>query len=371
VSSNSTTQNSSGTIDACFKGRLGEFQLDMEFSIPAQGITALFGPSGCGKTSVLRCIAGLNHLPGGQLSIHGDVWQAQNAFLPTHKRPVGYVFQEANLFNHLSVRDNLLFGYKRSRNRNNAPKLDEIIKLLGLEKLLSRSPLNLSGGERQRVAIGRALMSSPEILLMDEPLAALDRFSKNEILPYLERLHDHLAIPVLYVSHDIAEVERLADQMILLDSGQIRAIGPLENLLSNPELPLARLPDAAMVMEARVIDFDEEYGLTTMAVLGGELITVGKVGPLHSRHRLRISASDVGLCRTRAPQGSSILNGPVARITGVLQNQPHQMTVFLNLGMDGQGAGLIARITRKSWDSLELQQGDTVHALIKGVALAK
>jgi len=359
------------TIRAEFKGQLGQFSLDVTFSIPSKGITAFFGPSGCGKSSVLRCVAGLNHLPSGQLSINDQSWQSKDLYIPTYKRAIGYVFQDADLFHHLSVKENLLFGYKRSHNKKNVPNLDEIIELLGLAGLLQRSTQTLSGGERQRVAIGRALMSGPEILLMDEPLAALDQFNKDEILPYLEKMHEHLAIPVLYVSHDLSEIERLADYMILMDKGRVQASGPLEQLLANPDLPLARMPDAAMVVTGRVVAYDEDYELTTMAVLGGELIVSGKVGQLHSLHRLRIAASDISLCRTRAPGGSSILNGPMAKIAGAIQSQAHQMTVFLNLGKDGQGAGLVARITRKSWDKLELKKGDVIHALIKGVALAK
>jgi molybdate transport system ATP-binding protein len=357
------------TIDARFRGRYGEFELNVAFSIPAKGITALFGQSGCGKTTVLRCIAGLNRMKEGSLIINGECWQDEKLFLSPHKRPVGYVFQEANLFAHLSVRGNLDYGYKRSNTRDGSPDFDEIVELLGLQGLLDRSPERLSGGERQRVAIGRALMSGPRLLLMDEPLAALDRFSKNEILPYLERLHDHLAIPVLYVSHDIAEVERLADQMLLLDRGRVQAVGPLADLLSDPALPMARMPDASVMMEGVVTAYDEEYNLSTLTVMGGKLIVAGNIGQQGSLHRLRIGASDVGLCRTRAPEGSSILNGLQARISWSETNDAHQVTVFLNLGRHGEGAGLLARITRKSWDTLQLKQGDVVHALIKGVAL--
>ncbi len=357
------------TIDAHFRGQHGDFLLNVAFSIPAKGITALFGHSGCGKTTVLRCIAGLNRLSEGSLTVSGECWQQDQFFLAPHRRPIGYVFQEANLFAHLSVRANLNYGYKRSQTRDGSPDFDEVVELLGLQALLDRSPERLSGGERQRVAIGRALMSGPKVLLMDEPLAALDRFSKNDILPYLERLHDHLAIPVIYVSHDQAEVERLADHMILLDQGRVQAAGPLTDLLSDPALPMARMPDASVVMEGIVTAYDDDYNLSTLNVVGGKLIVPGHIGLKGSLHRLRIGASDVGLCRDLAPQSTSIINSPLARIGWAETNDAHQVTVFLNLGRHGEGAGLLARITRKSWDALQLQQGDVVHALIKGVAL--
>ena len=205
-------------IAARFEGRLGVFRLDAAFDVPASGVTALFGPSGSGKTTVLRCVAGLQRLEG-RLSFRGEVWQDGDRFTPPHLRPVGYVFQEPSLLAHLSVKGNLEFGLKRARKVRIG--LEEVIGFLGLKPLLGRSTLRLSGGERQRVAIGRALLSQPELLLMDEPLASLDAEAKSEILPYLERLHQLMAIPILYVSHDAAEVARLADRVLLMQGGQI------------------------------------------------------------------------------------------------------------------------------------------------------
>ncbi|MDP3174402.1 MAG: ATP-binding cassette domain-containing protein, partial [Phenylobacterium sp.] len=187
----------SGRIEAAFKGRLGDFQLDIAFDIPASGVTVLFGPSGCGKTTVLRCVAGLEHM-GGRLVVDGETWQDARTFVAPHRRPVGYVFQEASLLAHLSVRRNLLFGFRRARGVKPVA-LDQVTALLGLDPLLERGVARLSGGERQRVAIGRALLSQPRLLLMDEPLAALDLQRKAEVLPYLERLHDELEVPILYV----------------------------------------------------------------------------------------------------------------------------------------------------------------------------
>ncbi len=358
-------------ITARFKGRIGGFDLDVAFSTPMRGVTALFGASGCGKTTVLRCIAGLEHLPDGFFSLGGKVWQDKGRFTPVHKRPLGYVSQNANLFPHLSVRANLLFGHRR-RARKSAPlALDEVVELLALGELLHRSPRRLSGGERQRVAMGRALLSAPEILLMDEPLAALDRFAKSEIMPFLERLHAELELPVLYVSHDLSEIEHLADHMVLLDKGSVKASGPLFELLASPELPLARMPDAASVLEGEITAYDETYGLTSVQISGVELLLPGRAGETGARQRLRINASDVALCRTRAPEGSSILNGPPVRIIEARQTGPHQMTVFLSLGEGESGAPLLSRITRKSWDRLAFEKGELVHALIKSVALAR
>jgi len=208
-------------IEAAFSGRLGEFTLDVTFSVPASGVTVLFGPSGCGKTTVLRCLAGLERLPG-RLAVAGEVWQDGQLFLAPHRRPVGYVFQEASLLAHLSVRRNLLFGFRRVQ----GPKpiaLDQVVALLGLGPLLERGVARLSGGERQRVAIGRALLAQPRLLLMDEPLASLDRERKAEVLPYLDRLHGELSIPILYVTHDLAEASRLGDRMIALRDGRAGA----------------------------------------------------------------------------------------------------------------------------------------------------
>lgn len=357
------------TLDARFRGRQGRFELEVAFTIPARGVTALFGPSGCGKTTVLRCLAGLQRLQEGYLRVDGRVWQDDQIFLPPHRRAVGYVFQEASLFPHLSVAANLLYGFKRSRTRDKSPVFDEIVALLAMDHLLERSPRRLSGGERQRVAIGRALLSGPEILLMDEPLAAIDRMSKADILPYLEKLHDYLKIPILYVSHDVAEVERLADHMVLMAAGKVRAAGPLERLISDPSLPFAQKPDAAAVMDGRVISYDARYGLSTLAVAGGIMVVPGRGGEEGAVRRLRIFASDVGLCRGRAPEGLSILNMVAARILAATPVGLFQVNVFLGFGADGEGARFMARITRKSWETLSLQVNQGVVALIKSVAL--
>jgi molybdate transport system ATP-binding protein len=218
-------------IEAAFQGRLGDFALDFTLDAPASGVTVLFGPSGCGKTSVLRCMAGLERLPG-RLIVAGEVWQDEALFLPTHRRPIGYVFQEASLLPHLSVQRNLMFGHGRAQG-DKPIALDQIVELLGLAPLLDRGAARLSGGERQRVAIGRALLSQPRLLLMDEPLASLDQARKAEVLPYLERLHAELAIPLIYVTHDPAEARRLGDRMVVMAEG--RASQTLDLAAAQPD----------------------------------------------------------------------------------------------------------------------------------------
>lgn len=347
----------------------GDFQLDVAFEIPGSGVSALFGPSGCGKTSVLRCLAGLTPVKDGTLVINGTPWHDKSTNLATHQRAVGYVFQEANLFAHLSVADNLRFGQKRSKTAKNALAFEDVVQLLGLGKLLDRSPKRLSGGERQRVAIGRALLSGPEILLMDEPLAALDRFNKNEIIPYLEKLHQTLSIPIVYVSHDIAEVERLADHMILMDNGKIKAQGPLDVLLSDPTLPFAREPEAASVLLGEIRGYDEDFGLNHFETAGTTLLVPGPRHPVGRAQRLRILASDVALSNRAMDGQTSILNSVQATVQRLEPLGDHRMQVYLSLGKAPATVTLLARITRKSAQNLELDTGKPVYAMIKSMAM--
>ncbi|NVN88164.1 MAG: molybdenum ABC transporter ATP-binding protein [Rhodopseudomonas sp.] len=353
-----------------FRGQLGGFALDASFSVPATGITGLFGPSGCGKSTVLRCLAGLQRLPGSFCEVDGEVWQDTQLFRRPFERPIGYVFQEASLFPHFSVRANLEYGAPRgSRSAPGAIAFDEVMELLGLERLLARSPQNLSGGERQRVAIGRALLSQPKLLLMDEPLSALDRLTKDEILPFLERLHDRLALPVIYVSHDMTEIERLADHLILMQAGRVLAAGPLHDLQSDPALPLAVARDAAVNFDATVESHDPTYGLLTLRIDGGQLLVPAPPLAIGERRRVRIAAGDVSLAR-QAPQGTSILNALAARIVAKSPIGRSEILVVLGLGPQGEGARLLARVTRRSWDHLQLAEGLDIFAQVKGVALA-
>ena len=359
-----------GRIEIAFNGTLGTFSLDAQFSAPARGVTAIFGPSGCGKTTVARCIAGLKRLAAGFCAIDGEIWQDEATFRPPHLRPIGYVFQEASLFPHLSVKRNLLFGAAQPKP---APiGFDEVVDLLGIAHLLTRAPSDLSGGERQRVAIGRALLSQPRLLVMDEPLAALDRAAKGDILPFLERLHEKLALPMIYISHDMAEIERFADHLVLMERGAVTAAGPLSALQSNPALPLAASRDAAVSLDALVSGYDGRYGLLALRVKGARLLVPAPPLNPGARQRLRIAASDVSLA-CEAPRASSILNVFPARIKshaplgqGATKGE---VTVVLALGTGGSGSQILARITRRSWDVLGLRDGLDVFAQVKGVSL--
>jgi molybdate transport system ATP-binding protein len=359
------------TIRAAFRGELGRFLLDASFSVPATGVTALFGPSGCGKTAVLRCIAGLQHLTDGFCAVDSDVWQDRAAFRRPHERPIGYVFQEASLFPHLSVRRNLLYGAPRREPTSASESIafDEVSELLGLGTLLDRSPQNLSGGERQRVAIGRALLSQPKLLLMDEPLSGLDRMTKDEILPFLERLHERFLLPVIYVSHDMTEIESLADHLVLMEAGRVVASGPLMAMQSDPTLPLVKARDAAVSLDATVELYDPRYGLITLAVNGGRFIFPAPRGNPGERRRVRVVAGDVSLA-LEPPSSSTILNSLPARILSKTAVGDHELVAVLSLGASGEGERVLARVTRRSWDQLGLAEGQSVHAQVKSVALA-
>jgi molybdate transport system ATP-binding protein len=354
-----------GEIQVCFQLQLESFLLDAAFSAPAVGVTALFGASGSGKTTLLRCIAGLERATG-TLHVNGDTWQDETIFEPVHKRPLGYVFQEASLFPHLSVRANLEYGLRRIPLSERKVPLEQVVEWLGLERLIERGdPARLSGGERQRVAIGRALLTSPRILLMDEPLSALDTNSKQEILPYLERLHRDLKIPVLYVSHAMDEVARLADHLVLLDQGRVIASGALGDMLARLDLPTAHFDDAGAVIEAVVVQHDETYHLTRLDFSGGSL-WVGQVQqPFGSKVRARVLARDVSIA-TQQPHGSSITNILHARIAEIRDEGPDKVIVRLAVG---ESHVLLSRITRRSRDLLKLSVGMDVFAQVKSVAL--
>ncbi|RRQ22232.1 molybdenum ABC transporter ATP-binding protein [Thiohalobacter thiocyanaticus] len=351
-----------------FDHRRDGFHLQAAGEVPTAGITALFGPSGCGKSTLLRLIAGLERCNNGEVRMEQDIWQNEQTFLPPHHRPIGYVIQEGQLFPHLNVRDNLRYGWKRAGRSTEAaagPDFDTVIALLGLTELLARRPEQLSGGQRQRVAIGRALLTRPRVLLLDEPLAALDREAKHAILPYLERLHRELALPVLYVSHDTDEVARIADRLLLMEAGRIQAAGELTGMLTHPDLPLARSEQAETVLEATISSHDTDYHLTRLRFAGGEL-SLATPAELATGEpvRIRILARDVSLALSPATD-SSILNILPARVSEIRPLNPAQALVCLDLG----GTPLLAHITHRSVDALGLAPGSPVYAQIKSVAL--
>ena len=335
----------------------------MDLALPMHGVTALFGPSGSGKTTLLRLIAGLERATEGHLSLGDAVWQDASVFLPTHQRSVGVVFQDARLFPHLTVRQNLLYGQRRT---GAVGGLDAMAERLGIDHLLARKPDRLSGGEAQRVAIARALLTRPRILLMDEPLAALDANRRAEILPYLERLHAELDIPILYVTHSFDEVVRLADHLVLLEAGGVVASGRLTEMMTRLDLPLAHRPEAEAIIEAEVLEHDTEFHLTCVGFAGGRLWLSLQDAPMGRTVRVRIRARDVSL--TQVPQtGTSILNILPAVLTDLAGEGDSQVVIGLDIG----GTRFLSRVTRKSVSLLGLVPGMTVYAQIKGVAIVE
>jgi molybdate transport system ATP-binding protein len=357
------------TIEVHLNLDFPEFAVDLGLSLPGRGVTALYGHSGSGKTTCLRCIAGLERAAKGLISVNGQVWQdsANGVFVAPHKRSLGYVFQEASLFAHLTVRGNLEFGLKRIAARDQRVKLEQATTLLGIDHLLGRQPDKLSGGERQRVGIARALLTSPHLLLLDEPLAALDAQRKGEILPYLERLHDELDIPMLYVSHSQDEVARLADHLVLLSEGKALASGPIGETLARLDLPLAMGDDAGVVIEGLVSGYDAAYHLLTVRLPHSELsIRVAHTKLAAGKSlRFKVQARDVSL-NLQPDAQSSILNRlPVTVVSEV----PADNAAHVLVRLDAAGTALLARITRYSRDQLHLHPGQKLWAQIKSVAL--
>ncbi len=356
-------------IDVRLHLKYSGFALDVDLQLPGRGVSALYGHSGSGKTTCLRCIAGLERAEEGFIQINDEVWQdsRNGVFVPPHKRALGYVFQEASLFAHLSVRANLAFGLKRIPRLQRRVDMAHATELLGIGHLLDRHPQHLSGGERQRIGIARALLTSPQLLLMDEPLAALDSKRKSEILPYLERLHDELDIPVLYVSHAQDEVARLADHIVLLSDGKALASGPIGQTLARLDLPLALGDDAGVVFNGSVSAYDAHYQLLTLQLPGCPLqIRVAHTPmALGKQLRVKIQARDVSLS-LQAEEHSSILNRLPVTVTQeiVADNNAHVL-----VRLDAGGTPLLARITRFSRDQLQLCPGQTLWAQIKAVAV--
>lgn len=353
------------SIHARFRLPYPAFTLDIDLDLPAGGVTAVFGRSGSGKTTLLRCIAGLEQTLDGSLIVNDETWQDGSYRRPVHHRAIGYVFQEARLFPHLSVAANLDFGRRRIAESERRVSLAQVVELLGIAHLLERRPERLSGGERQRVAIARALATSPRLLLMDEPLAALDQARKQEILPYLERLHDELAIPVLYVSHSPDEVARLADHIVLMEDGRAVAQGPLTETLARVDLPLRLGEDVGVVFSGQVLERNAEWHLARIGFAGGEIWVRDGGAGVGRTVRLRILARDVSIARHRHDDVSIMNLLPATIITHAAEDHPALALLQLQVG----GTRLLARLTRHSANRLELAPGQQVWAQIKAVAL--
>ena len=354
------------SIAAHLQLQRADFALDVQLNLPGQGVTALFGPSGCGKTTLLRSIAGLERAHG-RVTVNGDVWQddAARHWLPTHQRALGYVFQEASLFPHLTAEDNIRYGLRRTPAARQRVALEQVIELLGIAPLLPRKPSTLSGGERQRVAIARALATSPRVLLMDEPLSALDAERKAEVLPYLDRLQAHLDIPVLYISHSLDEVARLASHLVLLRAGRVVAEGDTAQLLARLDLPLAHGDTAAAVVPATVTQHDASDHLTTAQFDGGQLRLVGtQARAPGTAVRLRIQARDVSVA-LMPPAYSSILNVLPVQIAAIQPEAPGYAMLQLQAG----ATMLLARLSQHSVQQMGLCAGQSAWAQVKGVAL--
>lgn len=356
-------------IQARFKIDWPGFALDVDLSLPGRGVTVLFGPSGCGKTTLLRSIAGLERPPQGHLRINGEIWQDDFLWVPTHHRSLAYVFQESSLFPHLTVMGNLQYGRQRSAASANRPDVDlsQVIDLLGIEALLSRKPDALSGGERQRVAIARALAVNPRLLLMDEPLAALDMQRKQEILPYLEKLQQTLAIPIIYVTHAPDEVARLAQHIVVLEQGKLVASGSLTDTLTRMDLPVRLGDDLGVIIDARVGEIDTQWHLARLDFADGIFWARDQGLAINQSARVRIPARDVSITREKPVQSSiqNILPGRIDRC--VDDEHPGGVIVRVLIG----DTALLARITARAVAELNLKRGDKVWVQVKSVALAR
>lgn len=345
---------------------LGRFSLDVAFTAPA-GVTALFGPSGAGKSTIIDAVAGLLRPRAGRIAVNGTVLfdSAARRWVPAHRRRIGYVFQDARLFPHMSVRDNLLFGWRRAGRPTEAGEIDRLVSILGIDHLQDRRPAALSGGERQRVALGRALLARPRLLLLDEPLAALDSARRAEILPYLERLRDVSAVPMVYVTHTIDEAIRMADHMVLLDHGRVAATGSVLDIMSRLDLyPFTGRYEAGAALDAHIAGHDPVDHLTRLDFAGGTLLVPQVDEPPGTAVRVRIRSRDVMLAKTPLSDVSA-LNVLAGEVRDVRREEGAFAEVQIAVGR----SLLLARITRRSADALGLAPGVPIHAVIKSVAV--
>ncbi len=357
-------------LDARFRIEYPGFRFDVACTVPLEGTVAVFGASGSGKTTLLRCIAGLTRASSGFLTFGQEIWQddVQKIFVPVERRRVGVVFQEPRLFPHLNVEHNLTYGMKRTHPSRRRLTFDQVSGLLGLVPLLQRRAHQLSGGEQQRVAIGRALLSSPQLLLMDEPLASLDQERKEEIFPFIHRLNQELGIPVLYVSHNLNEVLRLAHDMLVMHKGRNVAAGPVQDVFARLDLPgLVESNAVGAVLETRIADHEPQFGLTRVECAGRSIFIPQQHLPIGASLRVQILARDISLVVGSPPASSSVLNVLEATIVEVRESQSDRYAVEVKLDA---GCLLLARITRKSLHQLKLHIGQQVHAHFKAVALS-
>ena len=350
-------------LKAVFKVNYPDFDLDIDLKLPASGITVVFGPSGSGKTTLLRCLAGLEKF--GTMEIAGEVWQNENIFIPVNQRAIGMVFQDSRLFPHLNVRENLLYGYKRTPMDSRRLNLEDVIHVLALENLLERGIEKLSGGEKQRVALGRALLTSPKLLLMDEPLAALDTLIKTEIIPFIRKIEKELSIPIIYVTHSMSEVLQLVDTMVILKDGKVVKCGPAENVFSDIQLRDA-IGDqhSGAILDTTVLEHDTEFGITRLDFMGQALSVPLQSIPQGQGLRVHIHSKDVSLA-TQPPEGlTSVLNILKTQVKTIGESAGYSVDIELDAGRP-----LLATITRKSLSNLNLQVGQPIYAFIKAIKM--
>ncbi|MDO8828092.1 molybdenum ABC transporter ATP-binding protein [Methylophaga sp.] len=354
----------SSGINANFKLDYSEFSLNVNVMLPAHGVTAIYGPSGSGKSTLLRCIAGLEK-PQGQLIVNGEVWQDDKFFLAPHKRPIGYVFQDATLFPHLTVMANLNYGFKRQTLNHNGFSMNHIIDLLGISLLLNRKPDTLSGGEKQRVSIARALAVNPKLLLMDEPLSALDMARKREILPFLETLHNELEMPVIYVTHSHNEVSRLADHVVIMNQGKLISSGGLNETVSHIDLPIQLTDKAGIIVETTITEIQQQWHLAFASFDGGGIWVRDMNFVIGRQVRFRIMASDISISLSQETD-SSISNMLPAKVEELCPGEHPAITIArLKVGANF----LLSRLTNRSLDSLGIKVGDKVWAQVKSAAI--
>jgi len=349
----------------CYPG----FELNVALDVPASGVLALFGPSGSGKTTLIRCLAGLERAPNGFLQVGDETWQdeSRGVYVPMHRRPIGYVFQDARLFPHLSVRSNLVYGFNRTPSDQRKVSLEQVVGILGIQHLLERRPHKLSGGEQQRVAIGRALLTSPRLLLLDEPLSSLDTQRKREVLPFIQRLYKELQIPIVYVSHSVSEILQLAHRVAVLQAGELKAFGPLSDVFARLDLPnSAGRRSLGAVIDAEIVEHEPSYGLTRLTFVGGTLYVPLQTLDVGESLRVHVLSTDVTLLRCTSATATSALNMLDAQVVEIKEADQATVDILLDVGCP-----LVASVTKKSLSNMDIRPGQRLCAHIKTLALVE